>query len=178
MASPAAILSDEHYRVFGGIIVGFAKAEIGIKMTLAGLLKIDLLDALAITAPYGSVSLRNVAKSIAKLKWEDRPELLAEFLHLVGKIKGRATMRNDIAHNLWRVGRRPSSIAPMYVSVREDRADLIGLGEEHRDYLLDEFSDAAVELNDMNMLLSAFWEKAGLAAIIRAKTEVSSTSSS
>ena len=147
-------------------------------MTLAGFLKIDMLDALVISAPYGFRDLRNVAKSIAKLKLVDEPKLLEEFVHIIGQMKGRSTMRNDVAHNLWRNGRRPDAIAPMYVSIREERADLMGLHDDHRDYLLEEFSDAAVELNGLNMGLISFWEKAGMDDAIRQNTAASSISNS
>jgi hypothetical protein len=142
-------VTKEHLLAFGGIIHHYAVAENGIKIALATLMGIELVDVMILTEPYSSLNLRNVAKSLAKVK-EPINEPVRVFLQIVGDFGAFGAIRNNIAHNRWTDGSRPNSVKPSRLDIREGKARVYGASHEERDWLLEELyqqSDALVDLN-------------------------------
>jgi hypothetical protein len=157
-------LTSHHFEVFGRVINAYATVETGIQIALSGILRVHLSEAMVITSPYSAAQLKNVAKSIAKIKL--RPELAEQFVSLVGRWSAHSRLRNDIAHNRWTKGGKPGSIKPVYINIRDDKARFGGYDEEERDWTTDEIGKAFNQLASINEEIKTFLVDSGLDDII------------
>jgi hypothetical protein len=151
----AVVVTKDHLLGFGAIIHYYATAESGIKMGLACVLGIELIDLMILSEPYTSLNLRNVSKSIAKVREPITPEA-ERFLQIVGDFGAFGTLRNLIAHSRWREGHRAGSIRPSRLDIREGKARVYGLGEEEEDWTVADLWAEADKLVDLNRRIQAF----------------------
>jgi hypothetical protein len=149
------VLTPEHYTVFGYITAHYAYLEVGMRITLAGYLGQGLTMALALTAPYSSTNLRNAMKAATKLAFREDAKMRELIIEKIGVLSAVSTLRNDIAHNIWKEGDRPDSIAPCYMDIRAERAEFKGFQEKNRDYTMGELQEAANKLHYANEFLAA-----------------------
>lgn len=163
MATP---VSNHQFMAFGQIIYMYANVEIGIKLCLAGILRMHPHDALTIAAPYSATHLENVAKSTAKQYL--KPELAKEFCDIIGRWKSRSSIRTAIAHHRWRKGGRDETIKPTHYDVRAGKLKIRGFDDDETDYTAEELFKIALELNDTNQMLVQFFNDSGLAEIVDA----------
>ena len=140
-------VSEKHVFQFGLITSTYALAEQGIILTLSGILNVNISTMMILASPYGATDLRNVAKSIAKLKYKGKQ--LDKFLGITGIVKKHSVLRNAIAHSMWTKGYREDSIRPIRMQIREGKANPKGFHEEEKDYSLNDFELAASELADV-----------------------------
>jgi hypothetical protein len=164
-----AIPSDDHMLAFGKIIHHYASAEAGIKITLSGLLKIELARLLILTEPCSAMSLRNVAKSLVKGIWPEEDSKPREaFCQMVGDLGAFGPLRNSIGHSRWYDGTRPDSIKPAYVDIRSGTAKYFGVDEEERDWTVPELNAEADKLLKLNQRIAKFLVTSGALANIDA----------
>lgn len=162
-----AVPSDEHVLAFGRIIHNFACVESGIKITLSGILELDLALAMIAFQPYGAQALKKVAKSLAKERL--KPDLADTFNCIVGDWYSHNRLRNDIAHNRWTNGGTPGTIKPRHVSINQDRADWVGDDDSEAEYTAADLRERALSLHNINERLKTFLQESGLQRIIDAK---------
>lgn len=159
------IVDHEHYLQFGRIVHHYATVETGIKITLCGLLQIDLGDMLILSEPYSSATLRNVAKAMSEEKlteeWRDQLNRIIDDFAKFGPI------RNLIAHSRWTTGERLGSIKPRRVDIRSGKAKWLGDAEVERSWTALDLAGVATELHALNERLKGFQEDSGLKAIIQ-----------
>ena len=155
------MLSDPQLLAFGKITYLYASIEWGIRCMLAGIVETPLVEALILSEPYSASSLKNVAKSAAKLSRlsDDNQKF---FIQLAGDWGAFANLRNAIAHRRWEGGERPDSIRPVGVDIRSGKAKMIG-DVEDRDWLEIELLNEAQKLHDLNERAILFFHKSGLA---------------
>lgn len=154
------LLSDKHFEAFGRIVSAYASCETGIKLALAGVLNALPHEIMILTEPCSSQALRNVAKSIAKLRLPASQQ--GNFVQLIGDFAGHGSLRNQIAHNRWTRGTRPNSIRPVQMDIRSGKAKPKGYDPEESDYTLLEIGKRADELFSLNSRIVEFMNIAGL----------------
>lgn len=152
MLSP---VTKDHLLGFGGIIHYYASAEAGIKIGLATVLGVELIDVMILCEPYSSLDLRNVAKSISKAHEPITPEV-ERFLQLIGDFGAFGPMRNLIAHSRWKAGQREGSIKPTRLDIRDGKARAYGMLEDERDWTAPELFEEADKLVDLNRRIGQF----------------------
>lgn len=160
--------NDDQLCAFGAIIHYYACAESGIKIALAGMLRIDLVELLILTEPHSSMDLRNVAKSIAKERFKLTPEV-ERFCQLVGDLGAFGALRNAVAHSRWTKGARQCSIKPFRVDIRSGSARFIGDDDEERDWTADELTEQGQKLFELNHRIVQFMKETGIAAAMERK---------
>lgn len=157
-------LESSHFEAFGRIISGSALVEMGIKVTLSTIMHSHSHYVHVLTAPYTANDLYNVAKSVAKMHFPEGNENRDKLIELIGRYKGYSKLRNFIAHSFWTKGTRPDSIRPVYMHIREGRADGRGFSAEEPDYTITELREAANGLLYLYGDFKAFLRSSGLAA--------------
>jgi hypothetical protein len=124
-----AFISDAHYKAFGRIIQAFVKVEIWYALLLERILKIESASASLMFAAYSYDSLKNLLKAViteSSIPEADR----AEGIKYVDKVNDKATLRNNVAHNAWKPGRKDGNIKPM---VLKTKGSVFILGTEHNE---------------------------------------------
>ncbi len=158
---------------FGAITHYYASAESGIKIVLAGMLEIDLAEFLILTEPHSSLDLRNVAKSIAKHRFKQTPEI-EQFRQIVGDLGSFGALRNNIAHSRWSRGSRRNSIKPFRIDIRSGVAKFHGAEEEECDWTTGELIAEADKLIRLNRRITQLLVDTGIAARMAANDEARS----
>lgn len=157
-------LGPRHYEAFGLIIAGSARVETVVKVALAAMMHSHSHYVHVLTAPYTSTDLYNVAKSLTKMHFGENDKFGAQAIELIGRYKSFSQLRNFIAHCSWVDGSRDDSIRPVYMKIREGRADGRGFSDDERDYTLNELRESALALFKLNDDFVAFIRASGLAA--------------
>ena len=165
MATP----SDAHLLAFGRIIHNFASVEMGIKITVSGVLEVHLDAALIAFQPYSATDLRNVAKSLSKERL--KPKDAEQFCCIIGDWFKFNTLRNVIAHSRWTDGQRPRSIKPRRLNIRQGKADWFGNKLDEEDFTAEELEARAEELHLINERTKKFLQTSGLADVIESKID-------
>lgn len=143
---------------FGAITYHYASAEAGIKIALAAMLELTLTELLTLTEPASSFDLRNLAKSIAKLRVTDAKEI-ERFCHLVGELGTFGPLRNAIGHSRWTKGARRGSIKPFHMDIRSGTAKFRGTDPNERDWTAKELQVEADRLYNLNVQLIRYMKK-------------------
>ena len=169
MANP----SKAHFEAFGALTHHYACVETGLKITLAGILNINLGLVLILAEPYSAVNLRKVIKSVAKMH-EWKSGRLDQLMQIVGDLKVHGQLRNQIAHSRWTNGTRPNSIKPRNVDIRSESARFIGDDPEERDWTADEIQECAEQLIQLNARVVRFNHESGLTERIERNMQAAS----
>jgi len=150
----------------GGFMTRYAAAEMEIKLILSAILDLSIYEFAVVAEPYSGATLRNVAKSIVKLKLAPDDPMRDKLLQAIGTLYSYSTLRNQIAHAKWAPGRRPDSIQPLYVQTRSGRARFVGSNDEDDDYTTEELVNLANEVKAINNRLYDLKLEGGYNAII------------
>ena len=164
--------SNAHLLAFGRIIHQYGLCEVGVKITVSAILRLDIARTLVVLQPSSATDLKNVAKSLAKMTLD--PKWSEVFCCIVGDWSAHNALRNLIAHSAWADGDRPGSIKPRNLSIREGRAKFAGDGEDEASYTADELEAAAKSLAFINKRNLQFLEDSGLRRIIDEKIDAES----
>ncbi|WP_340110196.1 hypothetical protein [Pikeienuella sp. HZG-20] len=149
------IISDAHFEAWGRIIYFYAALETRLKIAIAALADITILDAVILTEPYSAMALRNVATSLTKKR--NLPAADAErLLNIIDEHQNYSKLRNAIAHDWWTTGDRPASLRPAHLTIHGGKARGTGYGEGEPDFILEDFGRAADELLSAGERLRAF----------------------
>ncbi len=144
------------------VVHGYAFAETGIRVALAHVMGVSLIDVHILTEPLSSLQLRNVAKSIVKTHEPISPEC-ERFLQLVGDLGCFSKLRNFVAHSRWRAGVRPEAIKPASLDVRDGKAKIIGMSDDEPDWTAQELWAEGNNLYRLCERISAFLVETGAA---------------
>lgn len=156
-----AVPTKAQFEAFGTIVHFYACAESGIKITLTGMLDIDLVELLILTEPASSFDLRNVAKSIAKQRCT-KPKELERFIQIVGDLGAFGPLRNAIGHSRWTKGKRRGSIKPLGIDIRSGSVRLVGKEPDERDWTAKELKAEGQKLRAINQRLVQFMRDNGI----------------
>ncbi|WP_069055334.1 hypothetical protein [Bosea sp. RAC05] len=159
--SSPQIVTEEHIAAFGSIIHYYAYAESGIKITLAGLLDMDLREMLILSEPYSSMNLRTVAKSIVKERLGPGKEA-DQFIQLIGELGTFGPLRNAIAHQRWTKGARPGSIRPFHLDIRSGSALLKGQSDTEKDWTAAELAAEGDRARKLNASIVRYMQSSGI----------------
>jgi hypothetical protein len=172
--SQPPVIDNEHYMLFGRITSNFARAEMAFKMAAAEMLKIPIHFMLIIAAPYTTVQVRNVTKSLAKIMLDHAPDCRDKLVELLGIHKAATTLRNDIGHNMWTKGVTIDRIRPMYADIRSEKAEFFGITKDSRSYSKEDLTQSANKMVKLNQDLISFLDSDAFLEAIAAYTELSS----
>lgn len=171
-------VDQDHLELFGRITVFYAYNELGFKMIVAWLAGVEQERFWVMASPYNANDLYNVSKSIVKLVLPDEKNSdRVRLINLIGEWKRHSTVRNHIAHAIWTTGTREDSIRPVYMNIREGRADGRGYGPEEKDYTLDELIDHATALEKNYRSIQSFIVEKGFAPDMAENTPDANASS-
>ena len=155
-----AIPSDAHLLAFGRIMHHYGLTEVGIKIAVSAMLRVDLAEALIVLEPTSAAQLINVAKSLAKIKL--KPPLSEKFCCIVGEWGAHNGLRNLIAHSRWTDGSEPNSIKPMNLSIRQGHAQFCGNEADEKCYTAQDLETVSKSLAIINKRTLDFLEESGL----------------
>lgn len=174
--SEKQLIGHEHLLLFGGITHIYARAEFGLKVVMAGLLKVDLNTIMILTEPYGSHQLRNVLsslnKNVAIILKTLGPKNHERLIDLIGQLKSFGPLRNNIAHTQWVAGKRPGSIKPIRLDIQSGKAKYHGIHDEEKNYTLSDLRKEAEALQQLQLDIYKFLNDTGLLETIEEKIEV------
>lgn len=158
------VLTSKYLEVFGAIIAAYARAEVGIRVTISALLKEDIAVAFVLSEPYSSIPLKKVASSLAKIKLSE--EYAKAFDSILDKIDAIRPIRNAIAHDIWVKGTRDNSIRPARMNINAGLAKTFGFSDKESDYTVDELDKYVKELLVLIDETKSFQEETGLAEVL------------
>lgn len=157
-----ANLSEAHIKAFGSLTYQYAQVEANLQKCLAGMLNINPKVAIIVSAPYRMVDLRKVVKCVAKeMDWPDETTL-EKLMQIVGDSKPASQLRNYIAHSQWVDGKRPRSIKPIGMDIRNENTRLYGHDDEERDWTAEEIEEEAAKLDDISRRILKFAQETGI----------------
>ncbi len=161
--------SDAHLLAFGRIMHHYGLCEVGFKITISGMLRLDIAHGLVVLQPSSATDLKNVTKSLAKMTL--KPKWAEQICCIVGDWSAHNGVRNLIAHSAWTGGDRPGSIKPRNLSIREGRAKFVGDGEDEASYTAMELEAIARSLALINRRTLQFLDDSGLRRLIDEKID-------
>lgn len=153
-------MTDAHYTAFGRIVQAFVSVETMYAHLAERILGIETHASALVFAAYGYDALKNLLQAvISESNQPDDEKKVA--LKLIEKVQDKSRLRNNVAHNSWKPGRRPGSIKPMVL--RTKGAFLI-LGIEHneKDWTAKELSAEADEILERGFLVGQFFAERGV----------------
>ncbi|MEZ5880787.1 MAG: hypothetical protein R3D35_09015 [Nitratireductor sp.] len=168
---PEAVLSDEHYILFGRIAYGYAAAETGFKLLLAAMTKTDIGLMMVLSEPYTAKQLRDVVQSIAHASTFDGKNEKDQLIGLLGEHKRLTPIRTAVAHFRWTNGTRENSIRPVSLDIRSGKAIPRGYEDSERDYTVDDLVTLANDMFKLNNDLRNFIRKNGYEDILEASIQ-------
>ena len=163
-------VTTEHVIYFGIIISMFAKLEHQMCIAAAGILGSDLGTAYIL---MGAMHYRQKRQTLTHLNATlgIGGAISASLKDLLNRLDRHSALRNWIAHAVWTNGRRADSIKPMQILLRSDTLRVIGHDHNEQDYTVDDFRNAASELDAIGGDWREFLETAGLEARVKAEIE-------
>ena len=105
-------VTDEHCLAFSAIVPHFARHERLMEIAIASLLRSTVGPTSIAVAGLGFTGKRDALKSLIKLSTLP-DETATNIYSFLDKLQTRAALRNAIAHNVWRGGKRKGSIKPL-----------------------------------------------------------------
>jgi hypothetical protein len=164
-------LTVEHFQAFGAIVHQFARFEV--------------LIGIIINQVLGGRKLSMTAIAISSLSYSQKSDALKTLLKiaifpdnhntvitgLISDFNAYSQLRNDIAHNIWREGKRHTSIKAVSVSSRGGKVKIRGISHDETDYTLGELTDIADNLTRIHDELRGFLEKVGAIPIMAEKID-------
>lgn len=154
-------VTDEFLLAFGDLIHQAANVEVGLKVSLAGMLDIRPTLILLLAEPYSGAKLREIVKTIAgEQSWPDGA--LDRLAEIVGRSRQHTTLRNHVAHSRWHKGVREGSIKPIGLKLKNDRAAYFGHLDDERDWTAEEIRACASQLRKLCAEILDFNDEFGL----------------
>ncbi len=172
-------VTPEHATAFGFIINIFAKIEMQMQITAAGILDTDLGTALILMGDthyrQKQTTLRNLHATHG-IAGHWNPQLI-EILDEVSKL---SKLRNHIAHSTWRAGRKPGSIKPMGMALRGGTPKPYGYKHNEKNYTVADLEASARSIAATSKRFTKFLSETGLEAKVQANIDaiISSTTAS
>jgi len=153
-------VTKDHLLGFGAIVHYYAQVETGIKLGVAETVGVSYIEMLILSEPYGTQNLRNVAKSLIKSRDEINSHQ-ERFLQIIGDLGAFGPVRNAIAHSRWIEGKRPGSIKPTRIDIREGKPRIFGAEDDDKDWTAEDLYAAADKLADINRRMAQLLVECG-----------------
>jgi hypothetical protein len=156
----AKFVTKDHLYAFGRIIQAFVSVETLYGHLILRILQVDDGVGPLLLSGHGYDGLKNLLKTIiSALDITDDDKEAA--LKLVDRIGDKANLRNNVAHNGWKKGKRKGSIKPMVIKTK-GTLKLLGVGHNEKDWTAAELHVEAQEILDRAYALGAFFKDRGL----------------
>ena len=172
-------VTPEHATAFGLIINIFAKIEMQMQITAAGILDTDLGTAVILMGDthyrQKQTTLRNLHATHGIAGYLN-PRLI-EILDEVSKL---SKLRNHIAHSTWRAGRKPGSVKPMGMALRGGTPKPYGHEHNEKNYTVADLEASARSIEATSRRFTKFLSETGLEAKVQSNIAaiISSTTAS
>ncbi len=154
-------ITFHHAATFGGIVSSFAMLEWVIQATMAAVSELDLGKVAILTRDLGYSAKRDALYSYMEIM-ETSDDLKSGIKGFLDEANEYNTLRNHIAHSLWRKGSRPTSLRPMTIKNRGGKGKIIG-SEDEPDYTLVELAHIADRLRQIHNSYIQFMRTRGFA---------------
>jgi len=168
MSTENPTITPAHLLPFGCVVHVFAKIEFIMQAMIGAMAGTNLSSVLFMTGGLGFRARRDCLLNIAKLK---RPDIVPELEKILERIQTANTLRNNVAHSIWKPGRRPGSIKPIGAITQGGKARVVGVSDNEREWTPEELWNDAHQIELLHTELDEFSERSGLAAIIDRMTD-------
>lgn len=150
---PNTALTDDHHLAFGRYIAAHTRLEHVLHYVIAGLMGVKVPLSTILTVDTQVRQKFDMALALIAYHGGDPagPRALIRLVKLESLIeKGRAfgKLRNFIAHSLWKSGRKPGTIKPMWTSAKGTLKTL-GQSRNEKNWTADEISKKASDIHDL-----------------------------
>jgi len=169
-AAKEDLLSVPHFACFGGIVFAFARLEYLIQVTW-GQANVEHLKILVLTKSLSYSQKRDTLYSYFKNFKLANPHHEIENKKIIDRADVYNSLRNNIAHVLWREGTRPDSIRAGHIDVRRGKGKIAGYSDEEKDYTLSELAAIANELRGITNALIRYLRDSGISSDVAARIE-------
>jgi len=169
-AAKEDLLSVPHFACFGGIVFAFARLEYLIQVTW-GQANVEHLKILVLTKSLSYSQKRDTLYSYFKNFKLANPHHEIENKKIIDRADVYNSLRNNIAHVLWREGTRPGSIRAGHIDVRRGKGKIAGYSDEEKDYTLSELAAIANELRGITNALIRYLRDSGISSDVAARIE-------
>lgn len=169
----------EHAIQFGFIINIFAKIEMQMQITAAGILDTDLGTALILMGDthyrQKQTTLRNLHATRGIDGYPNQ-----QLIEILDEVSELSKLRNHIAHATWVAGRKPGSIKPMGMVLRGGKPRPYGHNQNEKNYTAADLEAPARRLEAISKRFTKFLSESGLEAKVQANIDaiISSTTAS
>jgi hypothetical protein len=162
-------VSPNYYTAFGSIVQQFARHEYLMQGIISAVIGVNVADVSMLTVELSYRARREALLSVIRAKPLPRPQLerIESFLAELHRHSG---LRNAIAHNIWKEGRRPGSIRPLGLSVRGGKVSFKGIADNEPDYTVSQLFKIANDLTTLHDKFSAYLSGENLLLFIAPKT--------
>lgn len=142
-------VSQEHYTAFGRIVHAFARVETILAEAIRCLLKMSTEQAAVSLSQYGYEQLRGLLQAMIEEASAPKNHK-EEFLDLIAAIHKKAPLRNNVAHSVWRAGRKDKTIKPFVLKMK-GKMFVLGTHHNEKDWTAEELH---AEADDILLRLS------------------------
>jgi hypothetical protein len=147
-------ISDEHYEAFGMITNVIADIDSLLNHMIMAIVRKDAVAAMPILMMLNAKDKRDYLIAMMKTNLcAGVPD--EEFEKLMSRLKTASDLRNRIAHNRWKSGRRKGAIKPMILSAREN-LKVVGLEDNEKEWTAKELTIEADKFSQLGADITAF----------------------
>jgi hypothetical protein len=160
---PVDPLTHGHLSTFGSIVHTFARIENLMQVTMGRLVRltggtvvtVDMV--ILLTKPMTYSQKRDSLYSCMEAFNLSEPTN-TEITTLFDAAHKHNALRNHIAHAIWRRGKRPTSVKPAFLDLRQGKGRLGGYDDDERDYTLSELQIIANELMETRSAIIQYFK--------------------
>ncbi|MGX1099977.1 hypothetical protein [Amorphus sp. MBR-141] len=144
-------ISADHFAAFGRILHAFARVESLYEAAIMSALELEPFQAAMTLAQSGYEQKKQLLFAIIE-ESSASADQAKEFKKLIDAISAKSALRNNIAHCVWRGGKRTGSIKPFVIKTKA-KLLLLGHSDRERDWIAAELH---AEADDLLERASAF----------------------
>jgi hypothetical protein len=151
----------DHLAAFGSIIHSFAEIEWLMQISISALSQIDDWKIIALTKELSYKQKRDTLYSYM-MHDKSKEAHFANLKILFDEVETHNKLRNNIAHAIWRNGKRAGSIKPMNFIVRGGRGKIVGQSDDEKDYTFEDLGRVADRLRHIHSSIFSYIKQSGL----------------
>lgn len=129
-------VTQNHLAAFGLIVHEFARFERLVEMAIAHTLGSDVTHTAIVLAGLGYLAKCDALCALVRVAMQDADA--TEISAQVDRFNEYSSLRNLVAHHVWKAGKREESIKPLKVASRGGKVKFTGLDDAERDYTVDD----------------------------------------
>lgn len=130
-----------HITAFGSVINSMTRVEAALDAMILAMIGGKEIMTLPLLSMLGIKDKRDYIAAMSKETYLP-PESVAALDKLLTRVKTAATLRNNVAHCVWKPGRKPESLKPLIMSARQ-KLKLIGTKDNEKDWTAQELLNEA-----------------------------------